>query len=317
MSIELIENVVDDNMAREIKSLILGFWNNRSNDYFPAPLPVSIEIFNFKTLMKFTYLISVKSDGIRYLMLNYENKVYFIDRTFKIYLSNLKFKEGIKTMLFDGELVEVFSEEKSKKKYIVHDCVCIDNRNVSQDFFDARYESMLTGVNMYMENNENVIVKKFFSFNKIDELEEYIKTLDHKTDGFILTPLNMPIGTGTQYSLFKWKPRESHTFDFRVVETNTAIETYVYKNNKDLLFASVDKSDPLSIPFIEKLRKLNFKSPCIVECSYDSEKDTFEPIMLRLDKSNPNSFTTVEKTFLNIKENITREELLSRKISRN
>lgn len=314
MSIELIENMVDENLSREIKSLILGFWNNRSNDYFPAPLPVSIEIFNFKTLTKFTYLISVKSDGVRYLMLNYNGNVYFIDRTFKIYLSNLKFKEGIKTMLFDGELVEGKSGEK---KYIVHDCICIDNRNVSQEFFDSRYESMITGINMYMEDHHLVEVKKFFPFNKVNELEEYIKTLDHKTDGFILTPLNMPIGTGTQYSLFKWKPRESHTFDFKIVETNSSIETYVFKNNKDLLFASIDKNDSLSIPFIEKLRKLNFKSPSIVECSYDSEKDTFEPIMIRNDKSNPNSFTTVEKTFLNIKENITREELLSRKISRN
>lgn len=314
MTIELIDNITDENLSREIKSLILGFWNNRSNDYFPAPLPVSIEIFNFKTLMKFTYLISVKSDGIRYLMLNHNNNVYFIDRTFKIYSSNLKFKEGIKTMLFDGELVVCLD---GQQKYIVHDCVCIDNRNISQDFFDSRYESMLTGVNMYMENNEDVEVKKFFSFNKIQELEDYIRTLNHKTDGFILTPLNMPIGTGTQYSLFKWKPRESHTFDFRVIETNTSIETYVFKNNKDLLFASIEKSDPLSLPFIEKLRKLNFKSPSIVECSYDSEKDTFEPIMIRNDKANPNSFTTVEKTFLNIKENITREELLSRKISRN
>ena len=38
-------------------------------------------------------------------------------------------------------------------------------------------------------------------------------------DGIIFMPENLPVISGTQYSMLKWKPDDKHTFDFLVKES--------------------------------------------------------------------------------------------------
>ena len=57
--------------------------------------------------------------------------------------------------------------------------------------------------------------------------------------------------------------------------------------------------------FIEKTKTLEgYKNECIVECTFNNETSNFEPILIRTDKTHPNSMRTIERTLFNINENI-------------
>ena len=61
--------------------------------------------------------------------------------------------------------------------------------------------------------------------------------LDHKTDGLIFTPKNKKVGSHTQYDLFKWKPRNLHTFDFKIIKNSEGITAFVNKNGLHIPYA--------------------------------------------------------------------------------
>jgi mRNA-capping enzyme len=312
--------IKDKKLLQEITTFVLGLWPNRINDYFPGPLPVSLELRNFSKLKALPYVICVKSDGIRFFLAFFNGVSYMIDRTFKIAEVAIKFKSTCKGLLFDGELIK---NNDNIWTYIIHDCVCMNGVNISNDNFDQRYEILQQGLVDYFLKDPpgfdvhlsstyiKLSVKKFFTFDKINEFKEYIKTIDHPHDGFIMTPVNKPIGTGTQYTLFKWKPKESHTFDFRVKEDHGVYYAYVIQYQKEELFASISNKEPEGKEFENSLKKIGFKSGDIVECRYDDVRGVFEPILIRLDKSHPNNINTVEKTLINIKEAITMDELFN------
>lgn len=311
----MLNLVTDTLLLQDIRTLILGFWPNRHNDYFPGPLPVSIELKNFHKLKNYPYVICVKSDGTRYFLLIYKNKSYFIDRSFKVYHIEDVIHDS-NTHLFDGELIV---NNDGKHEYIIHDCICYNGKNISTESLDSRYESILSfseSIDQYVkDSNETKIkigIKKFFNIKtQINEFKEYIKTINHKIDGYILTPLKLPIGTGTQYSLFKWKPLNMHTFDFRIKYDKGIFLAYVLQENTEILFASVSKTTEEGLEFSKKLDSLNFKNNDIVECEFNNNTKSFVPIMIRADKIHPNSLYTVEKTMFNIKENITEDELFT------
>jgi len=305
--------LIDENLERIIRSLILSFWPDRKNDFFPGPLPVSIEKVSFIKLQKYPYLICPKSDGIRYFMIVYDKICYLVDRNFKIYETDIV-TESSKMSLFDGELITDF---KNVTKYIIHDCVCFDDVSVSNDNFDERYVAIKNYISEYNDNDKNpsikIFIKKFYNFDQIPQFKKYISTIDHKIDGYIMTPINLPIGTGTQHSLFKWKPLDKHTFDFKIIETNDEYLLYMSEGPDIKIFASVGKLSTSGIQYSKMLEKIGFQRSeegTIVECTY---KDSmYQPIMLRPDKSHPNSYRTIERTMFNIKEGITEEELFNR-----
>lgn len=306
--------VTDEKLRLDIQTLILGYWPNRQNDYFPGPLPVSLELKNFYKLKNYPYLICVKSDGTRFLFLHYNSRSYLIDRTFKIREVFINFKEDPKIFLYDGELIE---KNNGEWYYIIHDCICMENINVSTEDFDDRYESIQTTMSEYICDDDvqspviKLGIKKFFKFDMIDQFKKYIKEIDHKTDGYILTPLKLPIGTGTQYSLFKWKPIKSHTFDFKITDDDKIYYVYVSQDKGEILFATVDKNSEDGIKFKKELNEINYTSGSIVECIYDDNTKCYVPIMIRKDKIHPNSLYTIDKTMLNIRENITEAELFT------
>ena len=49
----------------------------------------------------------------------------------------------------------------------------------------------------------------------------------------------------------------------------------------------------------------------IIECSWDSEKDEWIFMRIRLDKSTPNDFNTYKKVVRSIRDNITKDILLN------
>ena len=123
-------------------------------------------------------------------------------------------------------------------------------------------------------------------------------------------PENLPIISGTQYSMLKWKPKNKHTFDFLLKEADIGLKAYVFHLGNLNIFANIHAKTEQGKEFIEKSKQLdNYKNECIVECTFD--KNNFSPILVRTDKTHPNSLRTIERTLFNISENIQIEDFIS------
>jgi mRNA guanylyltransferase len=315
--------VVDENLLDMLKNVVLEYWPSRRSDFFPGPQPVSLERRDLSKLTEFDYLVCVKSDGMRFLMVIWSGKTYMVDRAFKFYEVVQNFDEkslypdGVKNMcggIFDGELIR---NRQGRWQFVVHDCICMANTDVSQCMFPERYSQVTRLVEEFWvaKGSEfRISEKQFFTFRQLRMLERLIEEekLDHKTDGLIFTPKNRKVGTQTQYDLFKWKPRNLHTFDFKIIKTPNGIIAYVNKNGQHIPYASVESKSKEEKIFLDGLKENcpEFNNGNIVECEYDEVADTYRPVKIRLDKTHPNSLFTVRKTLGNIKESITVGELI-------
>jgi mRNA guanylyltransferase len=311
----VVYEISDASLCKDIKNFIFLQWCVEENDtnYIPAPQPISLERKDLKKLITYEYSVCVKSDGMRFLLLVHEGKTYFIDRAFKIFQIDVEYVTKPNKYLLDGELIFTYD---NKWSYIMHDCVNSRGKCVSSYDLVVRTNEIDVFLGL-VANSEILFAKKqFFSFKKFGSL---VKLLDdnkfnHKTDGFIFTPRNEKIGKFTQFDLFKWKPMSSHTFDFKIVLNNHGVIAYVNKNKlEEQPYACANKGSHEEIIFLEHLYKNcpEFKNGNIVECEFDILNGVYKPIKLRTDKMYPNSFFTVNKTLVNIKENITINELIA------
>jgi hypothetical protein len=317
--------VTDQEVVKALRNVVLGYWPKRKNDFFPGPQPVSLERRDLFKLRKFPYLVCVKSNGMRFMMLcttvNEQLKCFMIDRAFRFFEVNQCFDKAMYTnTLFDGELVK---SNSGVWTYIVHDCVSFRGDDVSQMDFNKRYSYVSTAVETFWEiTDSNVFpieIKKFVPFTEIKTLVEMEAggEITHPTDGYIFTPVMLPIGTNAQYTLFKWKSAKFHTFDFKVTDEQDRYIAHVNKKGSLVPFASVTKTTKQGIEFGRRLSELKdpvYKSGEIVECEYDTKSQCFNPLFVRTDKTHPNGLYTVEKTLLNIQENITIDELSNLKM---
>jgi mRNA-capping enzyme len=330
-----MNKVTDVKLLQELKSNLLGFWPNRKNNNFPGSLPISISRKHFDRLIKYEYYISLKSDGTRYMLMSYNGIVYLVNRMFNFYETDQQFDPSIYGsivgetcgFLFDGELIknEDFKNPESTTSgstYLIHDCICIFSKDVSNQTFIERYEEIKIALSMYMgpagdarpvtgpgtgkdrpagpgTGDFSIKIKKFYKFQDFNQ--EIIDNVDHKIDGIIFTPVL------NKHTIFKWKYK--HTFDFLIRDEGLKYVCYVSENQELSKYADVKKSN---VTFSRLLKKNcpSFTSGSIVECIYNKEADTYEPIIIRNDKSHPNSRLVSESTLENIQEDITVEELL-------
>lgn len=318
--------IYDEELLKTLRKIILNHWKTTDDeDFFPAPQPVSLERRDLSKLIEHEYLVCAKSDGMRFLLVCYGGNSYMVDRAFKFYKVNLNFKndelynsngpyDDMLGGIFDGELV---LNKQGKWQYVIHDCVNIHGKDISKYIFPPRYSEVikLTCDYWIAEGSEfRITSKQFFPFKQLSLLNRLIKEdkLDHKTDGIICTPKNEKVGSHTQYNLFKWKPRELHTFDFKIVKNQDGIMAYVNKKGVHIPHAAAPRGSKEEKIFVDGLTKNcpEFTNNAIVECDYDDVNDVYTPIKLRLDKTHPNSYFTVKKTICNIKENISMEELI-------
>lgn len=316
--------IIDEELLGTLKKIILCHWQiTDERDFFPAPQPVSLERRDLSKLMEHEYIVCAKSDGMRFLLMCNGGHCYMVDRAFKFYKVNLQFKNTLyKTTscndalggIFDGELV---MNKQGKWQYVIHDCINIHGKDVSNNIFPVRYSEIikLTCDYWIAEGSDfRITSKQFFPLKQLCLLDELIKEdkLDHRTDGIICIPKNRKVGSHTQYDLFKWKPRHLHTFDFKIIKGIEGITAFVNKNGIHVPYAFAPHGSKEEEIFLEGLAKNcpEFTNNTIVECDYDDKNDSYTPIKLRLDKIHPNSFFTVKKTMCNIKEDISMEEII-------
>ncbi|KAK5050611.1 hypothetical protein LTR84_003893 [Exophiala bonariae] len=214
----------------------------RSNRSFPGAQPVSFAGKHLQELKKQDYYVCEKTDGLRYLMYLTEDKGhgihYLIDRKNDYYyVPNLyfphhddkapnKFHTGT---ILDGELVEdKFPDRDSVTKYLVFDCLVLDNNTLLQRPLDKRLgyfkAHVLEPYNAYFKSLPDPHKRPFVVEDKSTEfsygLEKMFKEIIprvkqlHGNDGLIFTCKNTPYKSGTDEHILKWKPPSENTVDF-------------------------------------------------------------------------------------------------------
>ncbi len=297
---------------------VCGYWKipeYEDKQRFPGAQPVSIEKKNFKQIKTLSYVVCAKLDGERFLLLatkvpedlsNNESKKlnvsFLVSRNLDFYIitccwSNQMYEGGI---LLDGELVG--------KNFTVHDTINVGGNIVSNRTWDVRWRTVdkLIHTNDVTsdKNTLNIRLKKFFVAKNLKDLFKEIDDLTIPSDGVVFYPMKDPIHYRAQPNLFKWKPPGNHTIDFKVDIQGDRVKLLTWGNKKTIEFDEV----PLSkFGCIDDL-----KTGDIIEFSTvaNEGKIGFQPILRRDDKPVGNNLYTVRKTLLNVKENITKENLI-------
>ena len=294
-------------------------WNLYSStpNMFPGSQPVSIERKDLEKLQKYIYYVGVKTDGIRVIVIfikdkNNKRQTILVNRNLNFYnvttSEDVEYDENLYDgTIFDGELYYVKDKEY---KFIVHDSVLICGTKINKLKFSERLSEIECCISamLYHKNIFSFEIKKFYLFNDFENFLVEYKNSTYNHDGIIFVPESLPVISGTQYSMFKWKPIQKITFDFLIVtDDDDNFIVKVYNLGKLVEFAKVHFNTPEGNKFITETKKLNnYNNNCIVEC--DLINNNFNALNIRCDKSHPNSLRTIERTLFNVHENIIIED---------
>lgn len=306
-------------VEKYVQTHILSNWPRLKNrDVFPGPQPVSIERADMFKLEKYKYYLGEKSDGDRYLFVTVScgdisnDCCFLVDRKFFVYPLRVEDCTEIQSTIYDGEVV---IEDDKTVSYIIHDCICAMGENVAMKNLDIRLTKLKSVLGTSLHPRPiglNLKIKKFWNLCDISEFLEELSKTSHTTDGIIFTPVGLPIESGTQYSLFKWKKPENHTIDFHVNISERRIILSLQQSGSLTKYKVLNTKQHSGKKFFEELQSILPDIPLskesIIECKVIN--GNYKPFRLREDKAYPNSIKTCSKTLLNIEENITIQDLV-------
>jgi hypothetical protein len=351
--------VADRAFIARVKKIILRMYGLPEDmEYFCGALPCSLMRADLHYLEELEYMVTEKTDGVRHLMLIFrdDQHVYslLVDRGFRFYYTNVKFldflREGIGTLL-DGEIIW----EPTGFKFYVHDLVCMSGkRNVAALDYVSRMKHVVDIVRWGCfppeDGNEHIqlLPKKLFPLTNLKQLWfDIIPHLQHRCDGLILTPNELPHTGKKNKLMFKYKGPDDHTIDLQLdrkldqcvgeVEglPHTSdglgppylayqLQTWDTQDRHDFCEISMapQRWASIGIPDPDRARG------AILECKYNSDRTMWVPIAWRNDKlgilglicwakdtktkiSVPNDIYTIRRTIETMIEGLTIEELLN------
>tara|TARA_Y100000389_G_C17464064_1_gene524063 strand:+ start:66 stop:1013 length:948 start_codon:yes stop_codon:yes gene_type:complete len=298
------------------ESLKKSFQNicNFTQVYYPFPggLPVSMTKKSFSAFNKFIYRMCDKSNGTRYMLYltideESKNRIgYLVNRSMNFYKVNVDLGAVVHIgSVLDGELVK---RNNGEWVYLVFDVFAVKGTTI-KDTDDHNKRLKTIENNKYLNNSTNnftIKIKKFFNMDEFDSMVEYNKSLDYETDGLIFTPINRKIYNGTDRGTFKWKPTSENTIDFEIkCDSDNKYRLVLWDNKSKMeinkVFVTKEMSDEINQ---EK------KIPIIVECKWlPHPVAVWAPIMIRKDKSHPNSVKTYMSTLETIDDDITLDDI--------
>lgn len=287
--------LTDDTLKQRLMRQVRVWWGLGPNTtHFPGPQPVSIERKDLRKLREENYWVCVKSDGLRFLLVfvRIDNRNYsvLINRKQDMYMLRMcTIGTAYDGTILDGELVN------DGREFIVYDATIVCGESVVKDPHSVRLDRSMGVVDFIRDSDVNIRTKLFYPVRDMRQYVERITpTVTHGIDGYIFTPENAPVCSGTHFGMFKWKEQYKNTVDFHVDTRGVA---------------SVSRGRALHpLPNIRvKLGPGTTELPAIVECRF-VRPNQWEAILVRKDKTYPNNELTYTKTLLNIRENIQLEE---------
>jgi hypothetical protein len=236
---------------------------------FPAAHPVSIERKHMPLLKQKQYVVCEKTDGTRFLLvcLEFEGRKYavFVNRKLDMFTSQLAMP---KDTILDGELCG--------NEFYVFDAVAVAGDRVSE----FTYLERLKRAEIATKGPKFGIHLKMKTMWPSNAAAEVYRG-HPECDGLIFTPVNEPVRTETHETMFKWKPLERITVDFKTHQGNYCI----WDSGK----------------LVKVQEAKGVKEGMVVECEW---KGMWVPVKYREDKDTPNNRRTMMRTMVNIRENI-------------
>ena len=288
------------------------------NFRFPGPLPITVEKKHIAQIRHADYIFTPKADGMRAMVIMFR---YHLDNDW-VKMTALMYRDGTCQLLpglhttdepcdhggsvFDCEIVNTDVGVRA----LLFDCYSFSGVSYLKNSLTrrlAKCEHFITSA--YAAQPGDAItfeVKEYHKLNheNLNLFESYINgkhVLNYMVDGVVLIPNNRKNGNRlSQDTQFKIKLH--HTIDLIILEEDGCIYIASYDDQDD---SYVTKQQLECLP-------LDGKPNDIVEC-YMTLNDgmvLFEPFLLRLDKTHPNSETVIESTIKTIKDNIGIKDLI-------
>jgi hypothetical protein len=287
---------------------INNIWNNskEKDNLFPGAHPVSLERKNFEKLNKYVYYIGPRTKGERCILYflndkNGQNQSVLINRNLQVFNVTIHTDDAIYNgTVFDGEFCV------NSNTFFIHDSPMICGNKINKNCFSDRIDEIKCCIEntMNIDNKIKLKVKIFSQMSNINSFKEHYE--DCETNGMVFIPDSLPVISGTQYSMFIWRPVTEYTFDFEIHEIGNDILVKVFNLGEMIKYAKIIYSSEEGKSCIDSMKKLdNYKSGCIVRCLFSK---VFIPVEIITTKTHPNSLRTVERILFNIHENIMFEE---------
>ncbi|XP_026848279.1 mRNA-capping enzyme [Drosophila persimilis] len=324
-----VRQVCDQPRLGDLQSRVQN-WCHWNKNGFPGSQPVSMDRHNIKRLSEIPYRVSWKADGTRYMMLiDGQDEVYFFDRNHSCFqVENVTFLDGknlndhLDGTLVDGEMVLDRIADGVMPRYLIYDIVRLSNRDVREepffpnrldyiknDVIGPRISGMKQGIIVQKLQAFSVRAKDFWDIWMSARLlgEKFARSLAHEPDGLIFQPSHQPYTAGVCPNVFKWKPHELNSVDFRlkiITERGEGLLTkkvgFLYVGGHDAPFGRMQK-------LTKDIRDVDNK---IVECTMN-QFGNWEFMRERTDKKHPNSFNTARAVVESIKQPVTKDYLLN------
>lgn len=247
---------------------------------FPGAHPVSVERVHIPYIKSHNYVVCEKTDGQRFMLacFTHDGRKYclFVNRSFDMYIVSFSIPRNT---LLEGELV-------NDTMYMIYDGYMV----ASEDIRNLSYIDRLRKIEPVTKGPSTTTIKlkmkTMWKLTSLPELEQ--KQFPYKTDGYIFTPVDEPIKLMTHETMFKWKPLDKITIDFKVIKRLGNYGLYVWHRGSYIYECDIHDGE-----------KYNEK---IVECRFSN--GAWIPVKIRTDKPMPNNRVTFFRTLRNIRENI-------------
>jgi hypothetical protein len=334
---------VHDDEAEPLRKWAATLVSDCRSEAFPGPLPVPFSRRYMSTVQNAQYLVSEKTDGLRFLLLINAQGSYLVNRDFSFsFVPSDHFPTlfaGRGSTLLDGELVR--NQTTRLVQFMVFDALQVNGVEVASRTLLKRLEAVRDGIikpyreardaGVFDEAREPFVIinKNFFTVSQLpDKVRAHITRgtearhwiwrddkRHHRTDGLIFTPVEEPYLLRPTLPLLKWKYPELLSVDaalryyrgrwmFAVAADGANEEVHV-------LDVQLEGGDAT---LMEEEMKLHPRGGAgmIVELSFESWSGTWRYLGRRHDKVRPNHVRTFASTLEAAAECVTLDELVYR-----
>lgn len=234
------------------------------------------------------YYLSAKADGLRKLLLLYDNYVWLFLPPFDFSLLS-RDNEDFNTTIYDCEYID--------KQILLFDCLWWQNKDIRNKTYKERYQyinNLQITHSIYQFNKKEIVqlsTKNFF-----DQIANYLQEerFTYKIDGLIFTS-----AATYNESVYKWKDPRDLTIDFLVQDGE--LQVYDEITRQMVVFIGTKQYPITDVIYPEKNG--------IYEFEY--QNNTLQVRKYRADKNSSNTLKTATQVWQDIFHPITREDLLA------
>lgn len=262
---------------------------------------------------RYNYSMSWKADGVRKFL--YFGKI----GAWLIYGNSFNLIARFKTppsteFCFDGEYIQ----KPKKDLFVVFDIVYYGRMS---EIKNAKYEERYKNAKRIVENLKlsfiDIMIKKVVFFKTVNQFYENIDFFldnspeEYKTDGLIFTPNDIYntitiVNSMPLSNIYKWKPPERLTIDFKIVKINGEMRLFSYSPDGDIPFYGIKSKKIENITYADNDI---VKDGDIGEFSWNEKEQIFELVKIRTDKSSANHINIARDVFNDIINPITADYL--------